>query len=214
MNIFSSGKMEKEVKVMIQNHFNLVSDCLENTIKMLVAIKEKKGNPTDSTFIIHKKEKEADIIRREILKKIETGAFMPSMRSELLNLIERVDSVANKCECVGDYYSLFRPDFSDNELSQLIEIAEMSKEAFRVLHEAYNDLFDDFSLVIPLCQKIEYLEEKIDRIEWKLQTEVFKDKDIAMNILKKDFIMSLCNISDRIEDASDMLEVMVVRRKI
>ncbi len=85
--------------------------------------------------------------------------------------------------------------------------------AFDLLKEAYASLFKNFKETVEKCAEIELIEEQIDTIEWRIRKDIFKGEDLAMNILKKDYVLLLCDISDKIEDASDMLEIMVVRRK-
>ncbi len=141
------------------------------------------------------------------------GAFLPNLRGELLKLIEIIDDVANRSETVGDYYVLYQPEFTDEQAKTLVEIGKMTKVAFDLLKEAYGSLFKNFNKTVEKCAEIELIEEQIDTIEWRIRKDIFKGEDLAMNILKKDYVLLLCDISDKIEDASDMLEIMVVRRK-
>lgn len=213
MSFFSTGKIEKEVKNMINQHIALVEQCLIDLNKMLDSACYKKGECPEYTIRIHNNETAADHLRRDILKKIEKGAFLPNLRGELLKLIEIIDDVANRSETVGDYYVLYQPIFTDEEAKTLVKIGEMTQEAFDMLKEAYAHLFKDFDKTVEKCTEIEEMEEHIDKIEWDLRKGIFKGKDLAMNILKKDYVILLCDISDKIEDASDMLEIMVVRRR-
>lgn len=213
MSLFSTGKIEREVKQLIDSHIELVEQCLVDLNNMLDSACEKRGECPEYTIKIHKNETEADHMRREILKKIEKGAFLPNLRGELLKLIEIIDDVANRAETVGDYYVLYKPEFTDEEARTLVKIGQMTKETFDMLKEAYVHLFKDFQKTVEICINIEDMEEKIDKIEWDLRKEIFKGGDLAMNILKKDYVLLLCDISDKIEDASDMLEIMVVRRR-
>ncbi len=213
MSFFSTGKIEKEVKGLIQQHIDLVDQCLMDLNKMLVSACAKKGECPEFTIRIHNNETAADKLRRTILQKIEKGAFLPNLRGELLKLIEIIDDVANRSETVGDYYVLYQPEFTDEQAKTLVEIGKMTKVAFDLLKEAYGSLFKNFNKTVEKCAEIELIEEQIDTIEWRIRKDIFKGEDLAMNILKKDYVLLLCDISDKIEDASDMLEIMVVRRK-
>lgn len=215
--IFSHGKAEKEAKDLIYQHFDAVQGTIEYLNKMLGTIfDDKDHNAKECSLNIHKKEHEADVLRRNILQIVEKGAFLPTMRGELLSFVERVDDIADKVESVGDYYVLYSPLISEEEYNKLVEIGNITLEAFTKLVTAYKILFTNFDEALVYCQEIEKLEENVDKIEWDLKTALFKrtDEELAMKILKKDFINSLCDISDRIENSSDILEIMVVKRKI
>ena len=215
--IFSHGKAEKETKDLIFQHFDAVKGAIEYLNKMLSTIFDNtEHNAKECSMNIHKKEHEADILRRKILQIIEKGAFLPTMRGELLSFVEKVDGIADKVESVGDYYVLYSPLITEVEYQKLLNIGRISLEAFNKLVTAYKVLFTNFDETLVYCQEIEKLEEDVDKIEWDLKKALFekKEEELAMKILKKDFVNSLCDISDRIEDASDILEIMVVKRKI
>ncbi len=214
MSIFYDGKGEREVRELVKQHLDVVRECISNVPMMIKARKEDELPPREYSFKIHSKEKEADTLRRKILALIEKGAFLPTIRGELLSLMERVDGIANAAESVGDYYILFEPDFSESEKEQLLQICDKSCRSYDKLEKALSALFENFNLVVPLCTEIEALEEEVDKIEWYLNKEIFSNKDsLAMNILKRDFIKLLCDISDRMENASDVIEILVVKRK-
>ena len=216
--IFSHGKLEQEVKKLILEHFSTVKEALGYLNNMIGTIYEDQSRePDECSLNIHRKEHEADILRRKILQLIEKGAFIATVRGELLNFVERVDNIADKAEAVGDYYVLYSPHIKEKEYSKLKEISKITLEAFEKLIEAYKNLFDNFEETLFYCREIEGLEEEVDKIEWDLKKALFNknnNEDLAMKILKKDFINHLADISDRIEDASDILEIMVMKRKI
>lgn len=215
--IFSHGKSEKEAKDLIFQHFEAVKGAIEYLNSMLGTIYNNSGKSgKECSMNIHKMEHEADILRRNILQIIEKGAFLPTMRGELLSFVEKVDGIADKVESVGDYYVLYSPFITEEEYHKLLDIGNITLEAFNKLVTAYKVLFTNFDEALVYCQEIEQMEEAVDKIEWDLKKALFENQneELAMKILKKDFINSLCDISDRVEDASDILEIMVVKRKI
>jgi len=63
--------------------------------------------------------------------------------------------------------------------------------------------------------KIEHIEGEIDRIERKATKELFKqDLELAHKLQVNNFIRSVVELSDRAEDLSDHIELMVAQKHL
>ncbi|MGQ9615424.1 MAG: DUF47 family protein [Spirochaetota bacterium] len=60
---------------------------------------------------MHKKENEADILRREIDREMFQGAFMQSLRETLFMTVDSVDKVTNRSEKLGDFLTPVSTEF-------------------------------------------------------------------------------------------------------
>ena len=78
------------------------------------------------------------------------------------------------------------------------------------------DLLDsDLDRFLKIAARIEELEQKVDKAEWKLLERIFdSDLELARKLQLRDFVRRTAAISDLCEDASDMLEILVVKRRI
>ncbi|PTV92444.1 uncharacterized protein DUF47 [Halanaerobium saccharolyticum] len=64
--------------------------------------------------------------------------------------------------------------------------------------------------------EIDNLESEVDIIERLLISRLSKrdDLDYGLKILYRDFITMIANISDKIEDAGDEIEIIIALRKV
>ncbi|WP_108142998.1 DUF47 family protein [Halanaerobium saccharolyticum] len=67
-----------------------------------------------------------------------------------------------------------------------------------------------------LVAEIDNLESEVDIIERLLISRLSKrdDLDYGLKILYRDFITMIANISDKIEDAGDEIEIIIALRKV
>jgi len=76
-------------------------------------------------------------------------------------------------------------------------------------------MFDDMNHVTEHTKAIEIKEGEIDRLERDAIKLVFgMDIDLAEKLQLREMIEQLVEISDRAEDLSDRIDIMVVERKL
>ncbi|MDD3626115.1 MAG: TIGR00153 family protein [bacterium] len=214
--IFKKSSKEDKVYDKIDEFLDLGRDCVVKTSETLQSYLERNDEYVDLSYSVHRIESKADDKRREIEQLLCEGAFLPLFRGDIINFLERADSILDKCESLCDYLVLYRPIFPEEMFNGLLEIFDHTLKAYSFLVEAYHKLMEDMSKVVEISLKIEREEGKIDKLEWQLQKQLFDSKNLqlAEKILIRDFITFLADISDLIEDSSDKIDVIRMTRNL
>lgn len=218
MNIFSSSlwRRQTEIQELVFDHLSLVEETLEKYKRgIFVWLEEgdlEKAN--ELAFETHKLEGEADDLRREIEKELLGGALLARSRSEMLNIIERTDKLANAGEATMDFALLQEIRVPDNLTSYAKEVVEVSLDIVSEVESALHSLFQEENSTLEHTSAIEKKEGEIDDIERNFIRELFEmDLPLAEKILLRQFMENLVELSDRAEDLSDEIEILVATRK-
>ncbi len=206
--VFFGGKLEKEVLDLIREHIEILQTSCE-TFKLAL-----ETDDDSLLFSICELEDEGDRVRREIAFRIYEGAFLPYLRPNIYRFSEIVDEAIDKVEdSVYDYqYLKVCKDKTLLDLAKedLIRISEINLKASRRLLEAYNALVegDDLS---EMTLKIRIYEREVDKIKHELGEKIrVVDVDVWSAISFLQLLNHLVSVSDLIEDAGDVIQIINV----
>ena len=206
-----------QLEELIRQHVELVEGAVGKFAETLFTYLDR-GNLEEACKLVeetHRMESQADDVRRQAAKQLVRGALLPTTRAEMLELIERVDKVANLTESFL-YFTLLQGIKVPEELIPTAkEITERIKEMMAKAKTAVQLLFADRERALEHCERIEQLESQVDRTEKEAIRRIFVlELELAEKILLREFINRLADISDRIEDLSDQVELIVATRKL
>jgi len=199
---FFGEKLEKEVSEDIEELIGLVCSACEFFREAVIK------NDKDIMEKVHNIENEGDIVRRKIALKIYEGAFLPYLRPNILKLAELVDEVLDTLE---DAAMNFRKiEQLENIREDVIEISNVNSKLCYALLKAFKSLFEDYELRESTLL-IRIYEKKVDEIKYDLTDRLIKmDVDFWQGKILSDFLDSLISVSDIIEDAADLIQMVHV----
>jgi len=209
-------RKEKEVNGLILKHLEEVDNCLKTALKTVEEylndnIEEAKSLAIKADQI----ETETDYIRHEIIGKLYSGAYLPSLRSDILHLVEHLDKIADGAEACCDFFLDQRPEIPKELKSNFFKIMERSISSFIPLKEAIGSFFSDKFDIETIRQKTEevgVIESAVDKEEWDITRDIFKGElDYAHKIHLKLCLENIVEVSDRAEDAADELEIIIIK---
>lgn len=158
-------------------------------------------------------EKEADEVKRRILRELASEVFHPLDREELVRLVLTTDDVATCIKEAGGMVMLYEGSLPSEISDMLVEVVRRVEESLRVAREAVSILRLEPRRVLDLCDRIERLEEEVDEMRRKVLAMLLRVcNDIGMPscILLKDTIDHLEMAADRSEDVADVLRMLTV----
>lgn len=215
---------ERKVKELIDLHLEKVENCL-GCFKSCVEASFKRN--LEAAEQIHENcdyaESEADIIRRKIADSLYSGAFLPLARKDIYMLSEAIDEIANSAERASDTAIFQQPDIPSQYLSGFLDIINQTYEMFVSFRAAVskfmpNETFHDYDHLPFIRERISAvidMESEIDRKEERLLREIFSSElMLAHKIQLETFLRRITSISDKIEDAADRLNVLLIGEKI
>lgn len=166
---------------------------------------------------VHQMENAADRSLRVMIDSLG-GTFLPSSREELISIATSCDKIANKCEHIAlmMVYQRFRfpQEYGGDIKAMLAAIRkqfDLLKESISLLFSKFGDLLEDHSIL----DRIREHESEADAVEDKLYEKIFEmDMDLAHQMQLSDFVGSVGDIADTIENIADKIQIMLISRKV
>ncbi|MFX1315480.1 MAG: DUF47 domain-containing protein [Promethearchaeota archaeon] len=205
--------LEKSVK-----HAQQVQKCvkkLDEGVQLL--LNTKKVEDSHAIFLnVDVFEREADSMRRDIMKDVSRGELNPSVRTDLSHLVKRMDDVANCATGVARRIDTIPNKFweqsSEETINLIKEMMKKSVECVEFLDKLLIDLLGNRTQVKEIAAKINNLEHQIDvlniklrkslqQTEYKVNTFTIFTVGMTMNIIEA--------ISDAIEAVADYILVLL-----
>ena len=201
----------------MEEYMAQVLNCLECFQECVLALFEQSTGEQAQRLVqqVDDAESLADDLRDKVEFKLYQKALMPEARGDLLGLIEAVDQIPNWAEEVVYDIFLQRVTFPQNLLEKFRHIAERNVQCFRVLHNAVEALFTDLEAVFELTKEVDRIESEVDALERELIAEVFdiEERLSYQNLLHR-IVRSICDISDKTENAADRLAIVAIKKLI
>jgi len=148
------------------------------------------------------------------MSKLYSGAYLPSLRSDILHLVQHLDSLANAAEACCDFFLDQRPDIPEQMRPKFLGIMEKSVSSCIPLREAVALFFedDDITTIREKAREVSVRESAVDKDEWDITRDIFKTKlDYGHKIHLRLCLESIVEISDRAEDTADQLQLIIIK---
>ena len=162
-------------------------------------------------------ENEADRSLRAMIDSLSEGSYLPSTREDIISIATSCDKVANKCETIAKIVVFQRFRCPAQYANDFTEIFSITKEQFELLEKSISMLFSKMNALQKdpaILDEIRALESKVDRIEDKLNEDIFTlDIGLAEKMQISHIVELLCDLSDIIEDIADKIQIMLIARK-
>ncbi|MCK5827062.1 DUF47 domain-containing protein [Candidatus Bipolaricaulota bacterium] len=210
-------KKQREIEGLVFEHLNRVDESLQYFIQSLNAyVQEGDIEKADEMALAtHKAEGQADDVRRRVETQLLSGALMPTSRRDILQLVEQVDRLANAAENTLDHLLIQRIAIPDTMRPAILEITVKTEVIFTHVKDAIANLFKTMEAALEHTQQIEHIEGEIDRIERATLKQLFElELDLSQKLQVNNFIRSIVELSDRAEDLSDHIELMVAQKHL
>jgi len=209
--LFGQGR-EKEVRTLLLQHLDKVGECVARTRDVMEdylagRLEDAKAGAID----VDRLETDADQMRRAVSDLLYRGAFLPIFRSDIHDFIEHMDMIADQAEFTSDFLLGQRPEIPAPFAEPLKQILQHTQDSYAALHDAVTNFFSasDERVIRERLTTVGVTESTIDDIEWKLTRQVFtSDLPLAEKIHLNQFIETLTEISDQMEDTGDRLEIL------
>jgi len=210
-------RKQKEIETLVLEHLGHVDATLQAFSQSLNAYLGEGDVETADKFALetHRAEGRADDVRRRIEAQLLSGSLLPTSRRDILQVIEQVDRLANAAEEILDYLLLQRVRVPDEIMPEITEIGVQSNNVFAEVKEAVTSLFEKIDEALEHTKNIEHLEGEVDHLERRATKRLFAlDIELARKLQISGFIQRLVRLSDRAEDLSDLIELIVAARRV
>ncbi len=209
-------KKEEKVRKLILEHLSNVHNSV--TQATLVMKEYLAGDTQQAEFHAARGkeyEHQADVIKVQIRRMLNAGAFLPQIRADVHSLVDSVDKLSDSAEKVATFLVYQTPDIPGRFEDELQEILTLSASCFNELRKGMKDFFKPKGKIETLhehVRRVGQLESEIDSRQASLERQIFaSDLELAHKLHLSELIDRCVRISDRAERVSDLLESAVMR---
>jgi predicted phosphate transport protein (TIGR00153 family) len=152
-----------------------------------------------------------DDLTHDVFVQLGLNFITPFDREDIHELASALDDVADYIYASSKKIILFKIDKVDENIKKL---ADINAEAIRELNKAVEGLryLDNIKKIKEACIIVNNLENKADDVFELGLVELFEKEQNAIDIIKKkDILQSMEIVSDKCEDAADVIESILVK---
>ena len=212
------GKKEKTIFDGMLRLLDTVSEGVEAFEASVLAFASGDGRAQELVGKVFDAETKADGIHRELSLKVAEGAFFGGVREDILNLMERIDDIADSAKDAARFLS------DDSRLgaeSKSVLASDSMKLFLADLKATVNALKDLVKAMkvgrkaaLAIIERVEDFEEEADGHKDALLKQLFRQAE-TMNsvsvIQLRDFTFVADDIADNAEDAGDVILVLLAK---
>ena len=208
----------KETKALmtVQRHLALTTGIVEDLENaMRASIKGDKKETERCIQRVASSEKEADGLRRNVMDEISTGELSPTDREDLMNLVKKVDMVADwSRESTRILGAIPMDNVPVSIKDESIEMVVNAKECAVSLQKCVNSIMKKPEEALKAADTVERQEEKVDDIHEKARILLGKEdiQKAGVAVLIGQLFEAIEMIADSCEDACDQVRVIIVRK--
>lgn len=156
-------------------------------------------------------ERDGDDLRRSTAREIYKGAFLPYLRTNILRLVEDVDDILNTTDKAGKYFKKIEDLRFLESANEIERIMSLNVILCKIMSKNFIEFFRSPEKLGEAMIVVRMLEKEADNLKHSVLESLRKnDLNFWDGIFTFNFIESLEEISDVVEDTMDTLQVVVL----
>ena len=210
-------RRERQVRELIQKYFEKTDEAMhEFHVAMRCFFQQGTcAEFRDCDHRLHQAESQADDLRQEIEKMLYSRALLPESRGDILGLLESFDKMPNLMEAICFMCDTQQMTVPDRFRKDFIELLEINVEAYMLVRETVDKLFEKPKSVGQAVGPVDAKESESDTLERDLTRAVFKSEmDKADMIVLRELIMRIGDVSDSAENVARRMEILALKRRV
>ena len=211
-------KRGEKVLEMVEKHLELTQNAAISLYRMIEVAAESNQDRGNAVFTdISRFEREADELRRGMVRELSVGEMYPEERDDLMELVRAVDQVADWSKEAGRILRTFSFEKAPDSIKiSTLNMAKANVDCVKVLGQSIHALHEKPSMVLELADQVEMLEETIDdlygEVRFHFVREDFEDFSVGSIILMNEFFDAIETVADWCENSADIVRAIAVRR--
>lgn len=201
------GLIPKEEKF-----FVMFRDMAKNIVDGAKALKEMLdyfNDPQRSQYLVKEIEHKGDIQTHELIKKLNKSFITPFDREDIYALAASLDDIIDTIDTTTQHIVVYHIDRITPEAK---ELGFVILKACQTLEKAIMILEKQPQNISEFCVEINSLENEADRVRADAISRLFDDEKDPIRLIKwKEVYENLELVTDKCEDAANILESVVVK---
>jgi hypothetical protein len=209
-------RREAKVITMMQRHLATTISAVEDLERAVKAAadNDEKGIK-ESIARVTSAEKEADKLRRDVMRELARGELPPVDREDLMHLMKRIDMVADWSRESTRILSVLTPkDIPDNLKRVTVEMMKGTKECAVALRKCVSRMTEKPEEALKAADEVERLEEDVDALYENARKQLAKETEMNVGaaIMLNQLLDAIETVADWCENVCDQVRIIIVRR--
>jgi predicted phosphate transport protein (TIGR00153 family) len=200
----------------IQRHLALTTSIVEDVGNaMEAAVRNDQKELQRCTQRVSSNEKEADRLRRQVMDEISKGELAPVDRVDLMDLVKRVDMVADwSRESTRVLNAIPMEYVPDSIKTEFVDMVNSVKECTASLRKCVDKIMTAPEEALQAADAVEREEEKVDDLHEQARRLLGKEDlpRAGVAVLISQLFEALEMIADACEDACDQIRIIMVKK--
>jgi predicted phosphate transport protein (TIGR00153 family) len=209
-------RRETRALAIIQKHLTLTTGIVKDLERAIdSAIKRDERELQTHIARVTESEREADKLRRSVMDEVSRGELPPADRSDLMDLVKKVDMVADWSRESTRILGAIPMEHVSNSVKEgFMEMVKGVKKCAVSLQKCVNKMMTKPEEALQAADAVEREEEKVDDIHEKIRKLLGREDmpRAGVAILVSQLFEAIEMIADSCEDACDQVRVIMVRK--
>jgi len=209
-------RRETKVIQMMKQHLATTLSAVEDLERAIEAAAENnEKDMKESISRVTSAEKEADKLRRDVMRELARGELPPHDREDLMHLMKRIDMVADWSRESTRILSVISPeDIPDNLKKAMVKMMKGTKECAAALRKSVDRMTEKPSEALKAADQVERLEEEVDALYENARKQLVKETKMKVGaaIMLNQLLDAIETVADWCENVCDQVRVIIVRR--
>lgn len=211
-------KRGEAVLEMVEKHLELTLNAAVSLNKMVEIAADTNQDEGSVVFTdISRFEREADELRRNMVRELTEGEMYPEERDDLMELVRAVDQIADWSKEAGRVLRTLPFEKTPDTIKiATLNMVKANVGCIKVLTESIDALPKTPNSALSLADEVEMLEETIDdlygEVRYHFANEEFPDFRTGELILMNEFFDAIETVADWCENTADIVRAIAVRR--
>jgi predicted phosphate transport protein (TIGR00153 family) len=210
------NRRETKAIATVQRHLALTTGIIEDLEKAIrAAIRQDEKETQRCIERVANSENEADKLRRRVMDEISKGELSPADREDLMNLVKRVDMVADwSRESTRVLGAIPMEHVPTSFKDEFVEMVQSVKKCVVSLQKCVDRMIMKHEEALEAADAVEREEEEVDDIYEKTKRLLGKEDlpRAGIAVLVSQLFEAIEMIADSCEDVCDQVRVIMVRR--
>jgi len=204
---------------LIEGHLKIVREMVDEMMNIYEPIRRMDWQELHRIRgVLNVLENEADEVQRSVIEKISGGSYFGGIFSELIQLINKIDDIADTAKDAMSTLTQEQPAKTTVECltrtDDLVQFVRLCRDTVYALDYALKGLNINRQTAYERTHAIKKAEEEADTYKSRLLTSLFsksENRDTLGILQLGNFINITDQVADNAKDAGDLIFILIIR---
>jgi len=164
---------------------------------------------------VRESEHRADLLRTKMVDELSKGLLLPPDREDLMHFVKSLDRIADWTNGAARLLAFIEEKLSDRILANLSTATDMIVRSITKLRDGINAIANnDLKKALEDCEEVDRIEHEADDQKRVLIESIIHTKlEPATLLLCFNLADYLEGVTDKVEDAADLVKVLAIKAK-